>query len=79
MSVLRKSVLSIEEGRAERSSLKFGYFLSMSQQAISADIIPNSAAGLFSPKTKDKGTKTKADRVLIRWLPRKFVSSYLPT
>jgi hypothetical protein len=35
---------------------KFGYFLSMSQQAVSADIIPNSAVGIFSPKTE--GTKT---------------------
>jgi hypothetical protein len=35
---------------------KFGYFLSMSQQAVSADIIPNSAVGIFSPKTD--GTKT---------------------
>jgi hypothetical protein len=29
----------------------------MSQQAVSADIIPNSAVGIFSPKTE--GTKTK--------------------
>jgi len=28
----------------------------MSQQAVSSDIIPNSAAGIFSPKTE--GTKT---------------------
>jgi hypothetical protein len=33
----------------------------MSQQAVSADIIPNSAVGIFSPKTE--GTKTKAARV----------------
>ncbi len=39
----------------------------MSQQAVSADIIPNSAVGTFSQKTK-------AARVLIRWLPRKFRS-----
>jgi hypothetical protein len=47
-----------EEGRAARKSphQKFGYFLSMSQQAVSADIIPNSAVGKFSPKTE--GTKT---------------------
>ncbi len=32
----------------------------MSQQAVSADIIPNSAAGIFPPKTE--GTKTKAAR-----------------
>ncbi len=37
---------TIEEGRAASKVLikkKFGYFLSMSQQAVSADIIPNSA------------------------------------
>jgi hypothetical protein len=35
----------IEEGRAVSKSPheKFGYFLSMSQRAVSADIIPNSA------------------------------------
>jgi hypothetical protein len=36
--------------------LKFGYFLSMSQQAVSADIIPNSAVDIFSPETEE--TKT---------------------
>jgi hypothetical protein len=47
------SVFNIEEGRAvsESPHYKFGYFLSMSQQAISADIIPN-AVGIFSPKTE---------------------------
>jgi hypothetical protein len=35
----------------------------MSQQAVSADIIPNSAVGIFFAKTK--GTKTKAAMVLI--------------
>jgi hypothetical protein len=35
------------------------------QQAVSADIIPNSAVGIFFPNTE--GTKTKAARVLIRW------------
>jgi hypothetical protein len=44
----------------------------MSQQVVSADIIPNSAVEIFSPKTE--GTKTKAARVLISWLPRKFRS-----
>ncbi len=34
----------------------FGYFLSMSQQAVSANIIHNSAVGIFSPKTE--GIKT---------------------
>jgi hypothetical protein len=64
----------IEEGRAARKSprKKFGYFLSMSQQAVSADIIPNSDFGIFSPETE--GTKTKAARVLIGWLLRKFRS-----
>jgi hypothetical protein len=33
----------------------------MSQQGVSADIIPNSAVGMFSPKTE--GTKPKAARV----------------
>jgi hypothetical protein len=47
------------------------------QQAVSADIIQNSAVGIFSPKTE--GTKTKAARVLIRWLPHKFGILYLPT
>jgi hypothetical protein len=44
----------------------------MSQKAVSADIIPNSDVGIFSLKTE--GTKTKAARVLISWLPRKFRS-----
>jgi hypothetical protein len=35
----------------------------MSQQAVSADIFPNSVVGIFSPKTE--GTKTKAARVLV--------------
>ncbi len=60
---------TIEEGTVERQiKVLIGYFLSMSQQAVSADIIPNSAVG--SPKTE--GTKTKAARVLISWIPRKF-------
>jgi hypothetical protein len=48
----------MSEGRAASKSphYKFGYFLSMSQQAVSADIIPNSAVGIFFPKTE--GTKT---------------------
>ncbi len=52
-----------EEGRAASKSphLKFGYFLSMSQQAASADIIPTSAVGIFSQKKE--GTKTLADRL----------------
>jgi hypothetical protein len=56
-------LLGIEEGRAASKSpyWKFGYFLSMSQQAVSADIIPNSAVGIFSPKTE--GTETLAARV----------------
>jgi hypothetical protein len=41
--------LAIEEGRAASKSphQKFGYFLSMSQQTVSADIIPNSAVGIL--------------------------------
>ncbi len=44
----------------------------MSQQAVSADIIPNSDVGIFSLITE--GTNTKAARVLISWLLRKFRS-----
>jgi hypothetical protein len=49
---------TIEEGRAASKSphYKFGHFLYMSQQAVSANIIPYSAVGIFSPKTE--GTKT---------------------
>jgi hypothetical protein len=43
--------MSIEEGRAASKSphYKFGYFLAISQQGVSADIIQNSAAGNFWP------------------------------
>jgi hypothetical protein len=34
----------------------------MAQQAVSPDIIPNSAVGIFSPKTE--GIKTKTAQVL---------------
>jgi hypothetical protein len=44
----------------------------MSQQAVSADIIPNSAVGIFSSQTE--GTKIKVARVLIRWLAHKIRS-----
>jgi hypothetical protein len=49
-------LLSIKEGKAESKSpqKKFGYFLSISQQAISADIIPNLAVGIFSQKEKEQ-------------------------
>jgi hypothetical protein len=45
---------SIEESRAAGKSPhnKFGYILSMYPQAVSADIIPNSAVGIISPKTE---------------------------
>jgi len=46
----------------------------MSQQAVSAGIIPSSAVRVFPPKTE--GPKTKAARVLIRWLAHKFRSLY---
>jgi hypothetical protein len=46
----------------------------VSQQAVSADIIPNSAVGIFFPEIE--GTKTNAARVLIRWLLHKFRSLY---
>jgi hypothetical protein len=56
--VEHEKVENIEEARAASKSLhkKFGYFLSMSQQAVSANIIPNSADEILSPKTE--GTKT---------------------
>jgi hypothetical protein len=55
---------TIEEGRAasKRPHSKFGNFLSISQQGVSAVIIQNSAVGNFSPKTE--GIKTKAARCL---------------
>jgi hypothetical protein len=49
----------------------------MTQQAVSADIMKNSAVGIFPPKTE--GTKIKAARVLIRWFPCKFRSLYFAT
>jgi hypothetical protein len=51
-------VSGIEVGRAvsESPHKKFGYSLYMSQQAVSVNIIPNSAIGIFSPKTE--GIKT---------------------
>ncbi len=54
----------IEEGRAasKRPYYTSCYFLSISQQEVSADIIQNSAVGIFSPKTE--GTKTTAARCL---------------
>jgi hypothetical protein len=56
---------TIEEGRAASKSphQKFGYFLSMSQQADSADIITNLAVGIFSLKTE--GTKTYAVKIFL--------------
>jgi hypothetical protein len=47
---------TIEEGRAASKSpyQKFAYFLSMSQQAVSADIITNSAVGIFPQKQKEQ-------------------------
>jgi hypothetical protein len=56
--------LTIEEGRAASKSPQytFGYFLSISQQEVSADIIQNSSVGNFSPKTEV--TNTKAARCL---------------
>jgi len=52
----------IEESRAARKSPHFGYFLSIFQQEVSANIIQNSAVRNFSPKTE--GTKTKATSFL---------------
>jgi hypothetical protein len=45
---------SIEEGRAASKSPRLVYFLSMSQQAVSTDIIPISAVGIFSQKQKEQ-------------------------
>jgi hypothetical protein len=48
---------TIEEGRTTSKSPHYKLqFLSMYQQAVTADIIPNSAVGIFSLKTE--GTKT---------------------
>jgi hypothetical protein len=44
----------------------------MSQQAVSADIIPNSAVGKFSLKHKEKRYSITSWVLLIRWLPHKF-------
>jgi hypothetical protein len=54
-------VIVIEEGRAASKSPheKFGYFPSM--QAVSGDNSPDSAVGIFFPKTE--GTKTLAGRI----------------
>jgi hypothetical protein len=69
-------IYGIEEGRAASKSphYKFGYFLSMSQRAVSADTIPNSAVGIFSPKTE--GTKTKAARVHDKVVTTQFKNFY---
>jgi hypothetical protein len=63
----------IEEARAVSKSPHyiFGYFLSISQQEVSADIIPNSAVGNFSPKAE--GTKTKAARCIFFLVPFPFL------
>jgi hypothetical protein len=49
--------LAIEEGRSASKRTKFFYFLSMSQQAASAGIIPNSAVKIFSQKQKEPRQK----------------------
>ncbi len=50
-----RAFFSIAEGRAANKSphYKFGHFLSISQQGVSADIIQSSAVGNFSPKTEE--------------------------
>jgi hypothetical protein len=48
----------------------------MSQQAVSADIITISDLGIFFSQ-KQKGTNTKAARVLIRWLSHKYLEAYM--
>jgi hypothetical protein len=49
---------TIKEFRVANKSphYKFGYFLSISQQAVSSDIIPNSADGIFTLKTEGEQT-----------------------
>jgi hypothetical protein len=42
----------------------------MSQQAVSANIIPNSAAGIFSPNRRNKDKNSYG--ILISWLRHKF-------
>jgi hypothetical protein len=51
-----RAFFSIAEGRAANKSphYKFGHFLSISQQGVSADIIQSSAVGNFSPKTEEE-------------------------
>jgi hypothetical protein len=51
---------NVEEGRATSKShhYKFGYFLSISQKKVSADIIQNSAVGKFSPKNRRNKDKS---------------------
>jgi hypothetical protein len=45
----------------------------MSQQAVSADIIPNSAVGIVFPKNRRNRGKI-SEGILIRWLPHNFRS-----
>ncbi len=59
MSVLWEAVLSIEEGRAGSKSphQKFGYFLSMSQQAVSAESFQIQLLECFPQKQKEQRQK----------------------
>ncbi len=70
----------IEEGRAASKSphYKFGYFISMSQQAISAGIIQNSAVGNFS-KTEETNDKSSADKLVTTqiWELKNLLSLFL--
>ncbi len=54
----------IEEGRAASPHFTFGYFLSISQREVSADVIQNSAVGNITD-----GTKTKTVRCLFFLMP----------
>jgi hypothetical protein len=60
---LAKRGTNIEEGRVANKSphLTFGYFLSIFQQEVSADIIPNSAVGNFFPKTEGTNRQKQLD------------------
>jgi hypothetical protein len=62
----------IEEGRAA-SKVKFGYFLSMPQPGVSADVIPNSDFWNIFPKNR-RNKDISSSGILISWLPFKFRS-----
>jgi hypothetical protein len=62
-------LITIEEGRAASKSprKKFGCFLSVSQQGVTADIMQNSAVGNFSPNKTGTKQKRLNSKVLVSW------------